>query len=101
MTEIIPIEQYHITDNDILIDLRDSRSFSFGSLNGAVNISFDEIEKLYALPQDKRIVLFCQSGDYSSEIAELLSDNGYDTVDLEGGWRRYIKYEFSKGDKNV
>ena len=72
MIQKIPITDYHKQDDDILIDLRDNTVFSFGTLTGAVNIPMNDIEKLYALPKDKRIVLFCQQGDYSAEIAELL-----------------------------
>ncbi len=90
MIEKISIEKYIKTENDILIDLRDKTVCSFGSLPEAVNIPMEEIEKLYSLPKNKRIVLFCQKGDYSGEIAELLSDNGYNVADLTGGYRKWI-----------
>ena len=32
----------------------------------------------------------CSEAGFSSEIAELLSDIGYETVDLEGGYIRYL-----------
>ena len=90
MIQKIPITDYHPQDNDILVDLRDRTVFSFGTLTGAVNIPMDAIEKLYTLPKDKRIVLFCQKGDYSAEIAELLSDNDYEVADLTGGYRAWL-----------
>ena len=90
MIQKIPITDYHPQDNDILVDLRDRTVFSFGTLAGAVNIPMDAIEKLYTLPKDKRIVLFCQKGDYSAEIAELLSDNDYEVADLTGGYRAWL-----------
>ena len=90
MIQKIPISSYQKQDNDILVDLRDKTVFSFGTLAGAVNIPMDDIEKLYALPKEKRIVLFCQKGDYSSEIAELLSDNDYQVADLTGGYREWL-----------
>ena len=90
MIQKIPITDYHKQDDDILIDLRDNTVFSFGTMTGAVNIPMNDIEKLYALPKDKRIVLFCQQGDYSAEIAELLSDNDYNVADLTGGYREWL-----------
>lgn len=90
MIQKISITDYHKQDDDILIDLRDNTVFSFGTLTGAVNIPMNDIEKLYALPKDKRIVLFCQQGDYSAEIAELLSDNDYNVADLTGGYREWL-----------
>lgn len=90
MIQKIPITDYHPQDNDILVDLRDRTVFSFGTLTGAVNIPMEAIEKLYSLPKDKRIVLFCQKGDYSAEIAELLSDNDYEVADLTGDYRAWL-----------
>lgn len=90
MIQKIPITDYHKQDDDILIDLRDNTVFSFGTMTGAVNIPMNDIEKLYALPKNKRIVLFCQQGDYSAEIAELLSDNDYNVADLTGGYREWL-----------
>ncbi len=94
MIEKIPITDYTPQDNDLLIDLRDKAVAAFGSLPGAVNIPMEEIGQLYALPQEKRIVLFCQQGDYSAEIAELLSDNGYQVADLTGGYRKWLVGHF-------
>ncbi len=88
--EQIGITEYRKEKTDILIDLRDKRLYSFGTLEGAVNIPMDAVHELYALPKDKRIVLFCQSGDYSREVAELLSDNGYHVLNLTGGYRKVI-----------
>ena len=90
MIEKISADKYTMTKNDILIDLRESRLFSFGSIEGAVNIPADDIVKLYSLPKDKRIVLLCQSGDFSAEIAQLLDDNGYKVAGLEGGYRKWL-----------
>ena len=59
------------------------------------NIPMENIEKLHSLPKEKRIVLFCQKGDYSAEIAELLDDNGYTVVDLTGGYRDWITGQFA------
>ncbi len=90
MIQKIHITDYKKSENDVLVDLRDKTLFSFGTIGGAVNIPSDEIGKLYDLPKEKRIVLFCQIGDYSAEIAELLSDNGYQVADLEGGYREWL-----------
>lgn len=95
MMEKLPITVYEKQENDLLIDLRDKTVFTFGTLPEAVNIPMDEIGKLYALPKDKRIVLFCQQGDYSAEIAELLHDNGYQVLDLTGGYRAWIVGQFA------
>lgn len=90
MIKSIPITEYEKAEDDILVDLRDKQLFRDETLPGAINIPMNEISALYSLPKNKRIVLFCQHGDYSKEIAQLLSDNGYDTADLAGGWLKWL-----------
>ena len=81
------------SENDILIDLRDGTMFGFGSISGAVNIPVDNIGELYRLPKEKDIYLFCQAGEISGEIAELLSDAGYSACNLTGGYREYLRQQ--------
>jgi rhodanese-related sulfurtransferase len=35
--------------------------------------------------------VFCQSGEISEEIVELLSDAGYTAYNLTGGYREYFR----------
>lgn len=88
------------SEGDILIDLREETVYRFGTISGAVNIPISRIGQLYGLPKDKKIYLFCQSGDVSGEIAELLSDNGYQAYNLTGGYREYLRRKV-KEDGNL
>ena len=80
-------------ENDILVDIRDSTVFGFGSISGAVNIPVDNIKELYRLPKDRDIYIFCQAGEISGDIAELLSDAGYNACNLTGGYREYLRQQ--------
>ena len=73
------------------MDLREPDVFRCGSLPGAVNIPLDQLGRLYDLPHDRRICVFCQAGIISEDIAELLRDAGYDAYSLEGGYRRWLR----------
>ena len=79
------------TDGDVLVDIREKRLYEFGSLPRAVNIPIDEIRLLYSLPKDKAIYVFCQAGEVSGEIVEILSDAGYTAYNLTGGCREYLR----------
>ena len=81
------------SQNDILVDIRDKTMFEFGSIAGAVNIPVDNIRELYRLPKENDIYLFCQAGEISGEIAELLSDAGYNACNLTGGYREYLRQQ--------
>ena len=83
-------------ESDILVDIRDSTMFGFGSISGAVNIPVDNIKELYKLPKERNIYLFCQAGEISGEIAELLSDAGYNACNLTGGYREYLRQQMSE-----
>ncbi len=85
--------------NDILIDLRSKEMYDYGTIENAVNIPMDNISELYELPKEKRICLFCQAGDYSAEIAELLSDAGLEVCDLAGGYREYMRYRLMQNEQ--
>ena len=81
---------------DILVDLRSEVMYSFGTIPGAVSIPVERIENLYELPKDKTICLFCQIGEISGQFARLLSDAGYDTCDLLGGYHEYLKQKLKE-----
>lgn len=80
-------------ESDILVDIRDSTMFGFGSISGAVNIPVENVKELYKLPKERDIYLFCQAGEISGEIAELLSDAGYNACNLTGGYREYLRQQ--------
>ena len=81
------------SESDILVDIRDRTMFEFGTISGAVNIPVDNIGELYGLPKENDIYLFCQAGEISGEIAELLSDAGYSACNLTGGYREYLRQQ--------
>ncbi len=76
---------------DILVDLRSSTLYRFGTVPGAVNIPVERIGELYRLPKEKPVFLFCQYGEISRQFAELLSDAGYDACHLAGGYQAYLR----------
>ncbi len=80
-----------MSEHELCVDLREPDVFRCGSLPGAVNIPLDQLGRLYDLPHDRRICVFCQAGIISEDIAELLRDAGYDAYSLEGGYRRWLR----------
>ena len=86
-------------EDDILVDVREKTLFDFGTIPGAVNIPLDNIKELYSLPKEQNIYVFCQAGDISGEIVELLSDAGYTAFNLTGGYRRYLRSTFPEHAK--
>ncbi|MBQ8176352.1 MAG: ATPase [Oscillospiraceae bacterium] len=80
------------SDSYMLIDMRDEYAFSYGHIDGAVNIPQKNLEEDYPeLPKDKKLIICCKSGIISRETAETLCDNGYDAYNLSGGYCEWLR----------
>lgn len=93
----ITIEEYmrQRSAQDLVLDIRDATSYGFGTLPGAVHFPMEEIGKLYRFPNGQKIYVFCQSGENSRPIVELLLDAGYDAYNLAGGYRAYLRWQLA------
>lgn len=76
-----------------LLDLREPDEVLVDGIEGAINIPFDQTGKrLGTVPKEKPVYVFCRTGDWSEEIAEVLSERGYDAYNLTGGFKAYREY---------
>ena len=96
----ITIEQMRKLDEEYtLVDIRDEISFEYGHIDGAKNIPPAKIkEDNSLLPKDKLVVLCCKSGQISDELAENLRDDGFNAVNLEGGYYSWLRSQFENED---
>jgi tRNA(Ile)-lysidine synthase TilS/MesJ/rhodanese-related sulfurtransferase len=74
----------------MIIDMRDEYAFSYGHMDGAVNIPQQELEGS-ELPKDKKLIICCKSGIISREAAEKLRERGYDAYNLTGGYCEWLR----------
>jgi rhodanese-related sulfurtransferase len=73
------------------VDVRTPAEFAQGSVKGAVNIPLDQIEKeLAKFKGKKNIVVFCRSGNRSSNAKAILEQNGIINVTNGGSWEDVI-----------
>ena len=73
------------------VDVRTPGEFAQGSVKGAVNIPLDQIEKeLAKFKGKKNIVVFCRSGNRSSNAKAILEQNGIINVTNGGSWEDVI-----------
>lgn len=76
-----------------LLDLREPDEVLVAGIEGAINIPFSQISKrLSDLPTEKPVYAFCRTGDWSEEVAEILSERGYEVYNLAGGFKAYKEY---------
>lgn len=68
-----------------LVDVRSTYEFSFGSVQGAINIPLGEVKnQLKKLQGKENIVVFCRSGARSGQAKSILEQNGFQNV-FNGG----------------
>lgn len=83
-----------------LLDLREPDEVLVSGIDGAINLPFSQVfDKLDTVPEDKPVVVFCHSGNWSEEVAEILSDRGYDAYTLDGGYTAYRELKEGKSRK--
>ena len=90
----------------VIVDTRDSGSYSAGHIKGAINIHYDATSDpmqrqmmLIALPMDKLIVTYCDCTDdaNSANVVQELYDLGYDLDKLKvlsGGSLRWVELKY-------
>jgi rhodanese-related sulfurtransferase len=93
----IYIEDLNVKENDILLDTRTNREYEQGYIEGAVHIPLDELrENLDKLDKSKNIIAYCQSGLRSYIANRILKGNGYNVINLVGGYSLYDSIQKSK-----
>jgi rhodanese-related sulfurtransferase len=77
-----------IQEGAYLVDVRTPAEFVQGSVKGAVNIPLDQLQKkLDAFKGKKNIVVFCRSGNRSSQAKAILEQHGFTNVINGGTWQ--------------
>lgn len=85
MTEQIPAEDWK---KFYLLDVRDAGQYAKEHIPGAVNIEWRKVFAERAkLPKDKSILVYCNTGSFSGQVAMALRLDGFENVRiLHGGF---------------
>lgn len=92
-------------DSYILIDTRDPGSILYGMIPGAIHIAeqelYDDLAR-YAGEFDpqKKVILYCQRGVRSVELAKAFEEQGRECSSLSGGYLAYLRDTVSSDDEN-
>ena len=81
----------------LLIDTRDEISYTYGTLEGAVN--FPDIigaDTSGQLPKDRKLVLFCMHGNESYGAVQELRRRGYEAYSLHDGYGAYLREQTAR-----
>jgi len=80
----------------ILIDTRDSGSILYGMIPGAIHIPEQELwadlwKYTSEAPSEKALILYCQRGVRSIDLAEEFEKQGREAFSLSGGYLAYLR----------
>lgn len=97
ITEAKNITAEEFADLDLsqvtLLDLREPDEVIVAGIDGAINIPFSRISsELDSVPGNRAVYVYCRTGDWSEEVAEILADRGYEAYNLSGGFKAYQEY---------
>ena len=88
------IERLRIEKRAILIDVRAREDYRKGHWEGAINYPEDEIEDYTKVLGNRRpIIVYCEHGGSSMQIARELGKSGYDVATIVGGYEAMKKYK--------
>lgn len=87
------IEELYADNRDkLVIDVRKQEDFEKETYPGAIHIYWEVFgEHLAEVPKDVPIYLLCYTGARSDEIAEELSEQGYEICSIDGGFGAFLR----------
>ena len=88
--DINEINQININNN--LIDIRDKYEYNLSHIHNAINIPYTYLLMMPEnyLDKNKKYYLYCDSGTKSRKMCEHLNEQGYNTINLIGGYDSYL-----------
>jgi len=91
VTELVHWED--VDRDSFLLDVRTVKEFKRGNVPNSVNIPVDELrQRLKELPSNRKIYVFCQVGIRAHIGCRILTQRGYDAVNISGGYLTFLNY---------
>ena len=89
--------------DSLLIDVRPKFAYNIKTIDGAVNIPIDEIRtRLNEIPQDTKVVLFCNTGYTSYCASRILIQNGFNNIySFMGGIELYKEIKKNNESQDI
>lgn len=77
-----------LREGAFLVDVRTPTEFDAGHVKGSVNIPLDRVAiSLEKFKNKQNIIVFCRSGNRSSQAKSILEKNGFTNVTNGGTWQ--------------
>ena len=77
--------------NSIILDVREEVELATGIIENSINIPLPVLrDRLNEIPKDKRVYVTCQVGLRGYIGCRILSQNGFDCANIDGGIKTYL-----------
>lgn len=88
----ISIEELLRLNNPNIIDIRNIQSYNNNHIIGAINIPYEKllINSSKYLDKTKKYYIYCQKGVTSIKICKILYNQGYNVININGGYEEWI-----------
>ena len=88
----ISIEKLLYKQDKIIIDIRPNYEYQYGTIPGAINIPSIKLlnNPNKYLNKENTYYILCQLGRQSIDIVNLLNIQGFNTVNIIGGYNNYL-----------
>ena len=95
MLESISISNLKKLESPNLIDIRSIEKYNSNHIRNAINIPLEQllINPSKYLSKSIKYYIYCQTGIRSLKLCRILKSNGYDVVNVSGGYEAWILSE--------
>ena len=91
------ISRLRIEKRAIVIDIRSRDDYRQGHWEGAINYPEEDVEDYTKVLLKKRpIIIYCQHGGSSMQLARMLGRKGYEVGSVVGGYEAIKKFKEGK-----
>lgn len=94
---ITPAELASMPGLPQILDVRDAKERDKGAIPDSLHIPLNELRsRLSELPRDRQLVVSCQSGQRAYYACRILTQAGFDCVNLSGAYKSWSEFQSSK-----
>ena len=95
MIESISVYELKKLNNINLIDIRSIEKYNNRHIPGSVNIPLEKMLTSYNkyLDKNKKYYIYCQKGIQSRKLCQILKNNGFNVINITGGYEAWVLSE--------
>ena len=92
MIESITTFDLEYLKNPNIIDIRSIEKYNNNHIPNSINIPLEKLLSNFDkyLDKNKKYYIYCQKGNQSKKVCQILKNSGYDVINIIGGYEDWI-----------